>query len=371
MTNEEKLEFIKANYKASRTWELLRDGKDEFYTEWVNQLLRIVPHRLYKYRKCNNNNLNALKNRKAWFSNPSTWNDPIDVTVDYNLERDVKVLEEHFDDYVMKFAHSFVNHYIDSFCEQKKFVSAEKVKSIFYAAFQGDETINPERIVAYLEPVVGWKPARQIAARTIEAVSMVMTDQVKQQIVDAFMSLVKYNDIRNKMIMYSVSETYNNNHQWAMYADEGAGFCIGYLINPKTKVEATLIPNLLPIYYGEKKEMSIPRMLDETLEFLLRPEQIKDLVDQEMETLYVSLLTKKDEWNGEQEWRFSIPAEQVQSNLVDFDFAEVIYLGERITDYWKRRLIKIAKEQNLKVFQRKLNDVKSNWLYEELSIWGD
>ena len=59
-------------------------------------------------------------------------------------------------------------------------------------------------------------------------------------------------------------------------------------------------------------------------------------------------------------------ADKVSSNLIDFDFAETIYLGENISDYWKQRLIKIAKNLNLKIYQRKLDRFKSNWLYEEI-----
>lgn len=109
-------------------------------------------------------------------------------------------------------------------------------------------------------------------------------------------------------------------------------------------------------------------MLDETLEYVVRPETIQDLVDQEAENLYIGFCTKNIEWSGEQEWRFSVTSDQVTSNLVDFDFAETIYLGENISEYWKRRLIKIVKEQQLKVFQRKLDKFKSMWQYEEIRL---
>lgn len=168
--------------------------------------------------------------------------------------------------------------------------------------------------------------------------------------------------------MYSVSETYTNNHQWAIYAADGTGFCIGYNIKPKNDRERSLIPNLLPIYYGEKTEMRLTRMLDETLEYVVRPEMLNDLVNQESEHLYVSLHTKDHEWNGEQEWRFCIPSFQSNTNLIDFDFVESIYLGESISDEWKDKLIEIAKEQKLKVYQRKLDGTKSKWLYEEIKI---
>ncbi len=369
MTNEEKLEFIKANYKSSRCWELLDSSeKTEFYEEWIKTLLRIVPLNLYKYRSCNEDNLKMLKNKTAWFSCPSTWNDQIDVTVSYDLDKDVEEIEKNFDNYVCKFAFAFINQYIESFCEQKKFVTKEQVRDIYYKAFKDDKSINFDRIVAYLEPVVGWKPARQIAVKTQEAFLIVEKPEFKDQIINGLKQFLGFNDIRNKMFMYSLSETYDNNHQWAMYADGGKGFCIGYEIEPKNKEEASMIPNLLPIFYGKKDDLLISRMLDETLEYVVRKEQIQDLVNQEAEVLYIALHTKTPEWIGEQEWRFIIPIEQAKDNAIPFDFAKSIYLGENIEQEWKDKLIVIAKEQNLKVYQRGLDRTKSKWIYEELTI---
>lgn len=368
MTNEEKLEFIKANYKTTRALELLSEGKEEFLQEWISMVLNVIPQRLYRYRKCNKNNLNALKNKKAWFSNPSTWNDQIDVTVAYDIQKDIKYLDEHFDEYVLKFAFAFINKYIESFCEQKKFVTADQVKEVYYSSFKDDNVFNPGRMTAYLEPIVGWKPARQITVKTQEALAYTMSKEFKEKIINGFQKFLGFNNLRDKLLMYSLSETYNNNHQWAMYADSGAGFCIGYLITPKNKKEKSLIPNLLPVYYGEKKTLSVSKMLDEALEFSVRQERLEDLINQESENLYVSLITKSPEWSGEQEWRFSITEEQSNGKLVDFNFAEAVYLGENISQYWKKRIISIAKEQKLKVYQRKMDSLKSHWVYEELNI---
>ena len=97
MTNEEKLDFIKANYKSARCWELLQgEEKLIFYEEWIKTLMNIIPTNLYKYRSCNEDNLKMLQNKTAWFSCPSTWNDPIDVTVSYDLDKDADELEKNF-----------------------------------------------------------------------------------------------------------------------------------------------------------------------------------------------------------------------------------------------------------------------------------
>ena len=55
---------------------------------------------------------------------------------------------------------------------------------------------------------------------------------------------------------------------------------------------------------------------------------------------------------------------QTNSNLINFDYVDSLYLGENIDDCWKIKLIEVAKEQRLKIYQRKLDKMKSNWLYE-------
>ena len=138
---------------------------------------------------------------------------------------------------------------------RSKFVTAEEVKKVYYGAFEGESGINPKRIIFYLTPIVGEKPAKQIAVKTQEAFSMVNTPKFREQVFGGLEKMMHFNDIRNTILMYSLSETYENNHQWAMYADGGKGFCIGYHIKPKTERECSLIPNLLPIYYGDKRPL--------------------------------------------------------------------------------------------------------------------
>ena len=369
MTNEEKLKFIQYNYVNARASELISaDEKEIFLRQWAEEALTIVPTHLYKYRVCNENNLNMIRNRTAWFSCPSEWNDPIDVTVSYDLERDRQILQEQMDEIATKIALMFVNQYIESFCEQKKFVTAEEVKKVYYGAFEGENCINTKRIIAYLTPIVGEKPAKQIAVKTQEAFAMVDTPKFREQVFGGLEKMMHFNDIRDTMLTYSLSETYENNHQWAMYADGGKGFCIGYHIKPKTEREWSLIQNLLPIYYGDKRPLMITRMLDEALEYVVRPETLQDLINQEAESLYISLNTKTLQWIGEEEWRFSIPKKQVENNAIPFDFADSIYLGENIEEEWKEKLLEIAKEQRLDVYQRKLDSTKSKWIYEKIAV---
>jgi len=369
MTNEEKLKFLKSSYIYTRSTELLSGiDAENMNRKWIAEMLPKIPVQLYKYRSCSDNNLAMLKNKTAWFSCPTTWNDPIDVTVSYDMEKDNKLLQDHIDQIVCKTAFSFVNGYIESFCEQKKFVAADQVKKVYYESFEQERKVDFNRIVSALTPIVGEIPARQIAAKTQEAFLVAEQMNFKEKYLNSLDDLRKFNNIKDELLMYSLSETFDNNHQWAMYADGGKGFCIGYHIEPKNPREASLIRNLLPIYYGEKQPLMITKYLDETLTYTMRTETIDELPEQESAKFFVSLYTKTIEWVGEQEWRFAIPKQQAESNAVPFDFTKCIYLGEEIEDSWKCKLINIAKAQKLKVYQRKLDDSKSKWLYLELEL---
>ena len=77
-----------------------------------------------------------------------------------------------------------------------------------------------------------------------------------------------------------------------------------YTITPKNKREVSLLPELLPIFYGERKELLLTKMLDECLEYSISSEALQYLINQETENLFVSLDAKSHEWAGEHEWRF-------------------------------------------------------------------
>ena len=369
MTNEEKLKFIHDNYINIRAAELVpADEKLGLLRKWAEEKMAFVPERLYKYRECNKNNLNALRNRTAWFSCPSTWNDPIDVTVFYDLEKDRKILLDRMDDIVTKMAFTIISQHIESFCEQKKLVTVDQIKEVYYGVFQKDRSLTPKKIAKYLIPLAGEKNARQIASDSQKVLAQVYTPQYKKQIFDKLEKMLKFNNIRNEMLMYSLSETYENDHQWAVYAKDGKGFCIGHRINPQTVEEWDMISDLLPIYYGEKRPLMLTEVLDEMMECALEPAALQDIVNQKSESTYISLNTKKPQWSGEEEWRFAIKKERVESNAIPFDFAESIYLGEKVSKKWKKDLLDIASEQGLTVYQRKLDSTKSKWVYEKINL---
>ena len=62
MNNKKRLEFIKQNYFNNKAISLLpKEKQEEALLAYATGLLEIVPKKLYKYRICNDNNINILR----------------------------------------------------------------------------------------------------------------------------------------------------------------------------------------------------------------------------------------------------------------------------------------------------------------------
>lgn len=369
MKNDDKLKYIENNYINARMIELIpEESRNGFLENWLNNIINTIPYKLYKYRQCNDNNLNALRDKKAWFSNPFKWNDPIDFTTKCDLENDLKTLENNFDDYSLCFSILFVNKIIDCFCNEKKIITIDKIKEIVYSCINEEEGPDLSKMNENLSHILGKTNSKQLTTKIQEIFKKTNSNEFRSQITANLNEFLGFSGMKNNYIMYSLSETYYNNRQWATYADDGKGFCIEYDLVSNNKHELEILYELLPIYYGGRQKISLLKMLDETLEYKKKSKIKSDLNNLETKKLFVSLYTKEPEWSGENEWRFSLHMENCTGKLIDFDFAKALYLGDKIEKDWKEKLLEIAKEQKLLVYQRKLDRMKSNLIYEKIEI---
>lgn len=70
-------------------WQTLRSFSGEDIPNEVNQLMAKIhyPRFLYKYRVVNNNNLDALRSNKLFFSKASSYDDPFDTFLHIDVEK--------------------------------------------------------------------------------------------------------------------------------------------------------------------------------------------------------------------------------------------------------------------------------------------
>lgn len=85
MNKRKKIEVIKESFYNL-------EMQYEESIKYAYKILEIIPKRLYKYRIRNEQNIEILKEKKAWFSNSSTWNDQLNATVLYDIEKGIEYI---------------------------------------------------------------------------------------------------------------------------------------------------------------------------------------------------------------------------------------------------------------------------------------
>ena len=131
---------------------------------------------------------------------------------------------------------------------------------------------------------------------------------------------------------------------WSHYTDNHKGFCLEYnFIN--TDIHPTLTDFLFPIIYREE-------MYDMSIDLA---ERMWNAENYNKYSMIHSLIVKSLEWAYEKEWRLiSIPLGKDSGFNLPFFKPEAIYLGSRMNDEDKDKLIDVAKKKQIKVFQMKM-----------------
>lgn len=321
-----------------------------------NALLK--KNKFYKYRTCSRNNIKNLAEGKAWFSSPFSWNDKIDCTILLDLEKFCKNYQTNPQLIKLQSLKGILR-----IIEKKQgcmFNNRDEDFINVITYFNEDGTLNKAGY-EYLKSNFS-----EFELKQYNAYQNQISKQFKSvPFENAIRQILNFNDnIRNSINAYCLSETSTNNTQWVRYADEEKGFCIEYTL-PST-IDNDFVKNLYPIIYEKKEEINFMELLFELTDISINKEELKqsDIIRK----IILSLLTKEPKWESEEEWRIILNKNQYPNNLIDFNFATAIILGTDINDYNKRRLLKIAKEQNLKVYQRKMNATHSNFIVEEINL---
>ncbi|MBA2858331.1 hypothetical protein HNP93_001032 [Methanococcus maripaludis] len=138
------------------------------------------------------------------------------------------------------------------------------------------------------------------------------------------------------------SEFNDSKLMWSHYADGHKGFCIEYdFKNEQTEEE--LIYSLFPIIYREELFDLVPH--------LLRNDNPNPLIE-----IYLAMF-KEISWSYEHEWRIIFPEHfEYGSGPKKGPVITAIYMGSNITESNKKKLIKIAKEKDIHIYQMEIDE---------------
>ena len=295
-----------------------------------NIKLEKLPNKLYKYRAVSDYSLDNLNTDTVWVNKPSDYNDPYEFyeKIDFNKIY-TALTKKHIDQLLDRFTKKIpVPDKILNEAKKKdnplKFLCEHLLKENDFS----DSQVN--NYFAALEEVIE-KHGKEIIANRI-------------------------NDIQDKMKVCSFCESPEVLLMWSHYADSHKGICIEYNIQ-KWRESDIRRRILFPVIYKNSLYNSTNHLL-------------RFINEENFNNLYpiISGSTKSNEWNYEKEWRFifqngdSFPAQNYPMNCQC-----KVYLGYKIEDESKKKIIKICENKNIDVYQSKLKSDSYSLEFEKIN----
>lgn len=275
-----------------------------------------IPDRLYKYCSVNENAINNLNDSVVYLSWPNDFNDPYDAGFLLNgcslypMTTDIAI-----SNFEIKTGTCFSD-------EGKKLL--KQGKSLTEAVLEGfpddrfDKKIPREKL-----------------------------KEVGEQIEKKYLcSIVKEleNNIKRTLRICCFTTRLDNMSMWHHYANGHSGICIEYDTHGFCNIFRRL---LFPVIYGETR-FDASRYLQNIRDMKQRPRLFP---------FYASIFKSKD-WAYEDEWRLVIPGGCLEECPLVNAKINAVYLGRKISDDNKQRVLNVCKKNNIKVYQLDLCDSK-------------
>ena len=335
----------------------------------IQRRLTFLPRqKLYKFRTCSNQNFKILEEKCIWMSLASSFHDSFDNTINIDPKENIKEIEKWLKEnypvfcfdlakrlyeqrgVVIPYTHKDFIEYIENCLDENGDPIDEKEKEFLISHASPEELENMEEIFQQL------KFARDKFAEIEDNAVENMADVINQ---------TRFG-MRDKSLIYCMTERYDNHTLWENYAKNYTGFCIEYSFRNFDKQDFQDYKNLVymfPMTYRKKKPFFniVPLMDGSFRQFIYKDDSWAR--DPELDAdLNMQLFYKDSDYDYEREWRFSIDANV--TNKQPFPFISAIYAGKDITQRNLRRLIKIAHKIKVPVYKQEINKSMNGYDYK-------
>lgn len=342
---------------------------EQLVQEVIKERLTFIPHqKLYKFRTCSNQSLKTLEENCIWMSLASNFSDSFDNTINIDPKENIKEIEKWLNENYPVFCFDLAK----SFCEQrgiaipythddfKEYIATcldengdpieEKEQAFLIAHASAEELENIDSIFQQLKFIRD--KFAEIEDKTVES----MADVINQTRVR----------MRDRSLVYCMTERYDNHTLWENYAKNYTGFCIEYSFRDFYIHDFQDYKNLVymfPMTYRKKKPYfnMVPLMDGSFRQFIYKDDSWAR--DPELDAdLNMQLFYKDSDYEYEREWRFSIKADN--ANKQKFPFVSAIYAGKDITPRNLVRLIKISQKLDVPVYKQEVNRSMNGYDYK-------
>lgn len=336
---EEKLLSAMSRDEMKDYWDTLCSFDGEDVKSEVQKLRSKIryPSCLYKYRAVNNNNLDALRSNKLFFSKASSYDDPFDTFLHIDAQR---------------MHQEFASNYTS---DEALKALAEGMKVTLQNGI-----IVPEEVKPQLTTVEG---LRQLFGAGITKIFLSYVLSLRSKIQDEILSIC-------------FSENGFNETLWLKYADMHRGFCLEYdLMNSDTfhcgKFDKCINcgvhkygTSLYPVYYSNKPYDAtnfVKSLLAQELAAQMKgpvPDFLNEALQLSPWEIYRNCLIKKECHRYDEEWRLIANCKMQLPAMIECVPSRVI-IGLRTSRVDRNLIISMAKEAGIKKIYQSFIDVEN------------
>lgn len=333
-----------------------------------NEYIKNFPDKLYRFRKCNEDEFKSIENNYIWICPASDFEDITDSTIKYSIDFQKKEIFNIYLDwlpYIVKKTYSKTKYgNVLSDIETNKAIIEEYKRNII-----GDDlSIDINKVRGLLIR----NGANKVKAdQFIDIINKLVTSEAVEkkadEIIDNFRCTME--KIRNSYYVTCFTETYENNNLWQTYAGKYSGFCIEYDFNLEVKEKAKdILFNIAPMFYGEKKAINFIDLFKLAKSKYCGEVIDKKRIDELNLTMHLHSRTKDKTYDIEKEWRLYQEKAKVQKQEYYFPYISRIILGKNMEESNKLIIVDLAKKNNFKVFQQEFHFFTSSFSYKQIYL---
>lgn len=378
-TNEEireEFKYLIENCKI--TDEVSEEDIKKFLEEFSNWLKENTPKKLYRYRNCADYNISSLENGEIWGSPLSSFNDLEEGTFHFNIEKIKKDFNDTFSetgiekiiDNIEKSNFKFFNRFLKMVSRINRRIFQKKLKKVL------KNENNKKNFLEKIKKELNFK--RKILTKPLNYF-------LKKLLSEKFGK----NSIYRKRIKATCLATeYNSELLWGYYTDNYQGFVIEYDFSEIIKNQILEFKDnklefnyfIAPIIYTTER-FDMTDILIQELVFNMLNSSLYDFeikkglkyfdIDKLLDIKII--FNKLDKWKHEKEWRLIINSKNYKKDgkaeLIVKCNPTKVYLGMRMKEEDKNKIIEICKKNSIEYETFKQNSSQENCLYNNIDIF--
>lgn len=361
--------------------EQLKNDETALRSFLTKHFAKLPEGKLYKYRACNKNNFNVLRNGQIYVPFAKEFSDEFDSLLKLGIAKNKAGYIKWIRQRVPKIAYVLVDkelkdrgveaklelglfYELSKYYDQNGLFQAEKFKKDFEREvtryFEEKDISDKEKAIALVE-----ESQKKIteAFRQFDVLHF-------EEGLNGLWHLLR-EGVRERLQIYCLTYDKNNRKMWEDYADNRKGFCIEYDFRDLDKYSFEDLKKLLylvPVYYAKNQPyFNVQKLFDFVIDREIDPKT--NMNDYDIEKyLYKALPYKHTDFACEKEWRLYVDniKGETQNNIFDFPFISAIYMGHDVESENEKRLKTIAKNLKIKLYKQEIDETENEYVFEQI-----